>query len=194
MPREVTVACENPRRKPREIIDSVEVVEVVEPPCGCAKPEADFSKLDASGAVVRDVAKYAAVLELAKTVGYIDDDRKIYELLRTALEKEDQEVFVVLGVDSHGSLRICTEVARGQRDRVAVAVKDILRPVLLDGCCGFAVVHNHPAGEPSPSEADKALTKRLREAASVMNLVFLDHLVVGLGRYYSFSDNKTKKA
>jgi DNA repair protein RadC len=55
-------------------------------------------------------------------------------------------------------------------------------------------VHNHPSGDPSPSEADRRLTRRLREAAEVLGLVFLDHLIIGLpaeGRgqpYFSFRE------
>jgi DNA repair protein RadC len=143
--------------------------------------------------VVKDPAAWAAVLARAREVGPLDNDRQVIRFLRgEGIDKQDQEVFWVVGLDSHNSLRTLAEVARGQRDRVAVDVADVTRPVLLEGCRAFLVAHNHPAGDPAPSDSDKAITAKLREAAAASNVVFLDHLVLGTGKYYSFADKKTK--
>jgi hypothetical protein len=127
--------------------------------------------------------------------GPLESDLDMYRLLSSQLGKEDQEVFVVLGIDLHRNLRSYTEVARGQRDRVAVNVEDVLRAAILDGPHGFVVAHNHPSGQASPSPADRDLTRRIRAgaAAGCPNIVFLDHIVVGQNQYFSFADNKLKK-
>jgi DNA repair protein RadC len=66
-----------------------------------------------------------------------------------------------------------------------------LRPVITRGAYGFVLIHNHPSGDPSPSRADEMVTRRLVEAAELMQVKFLDHVIIGRpspGRaaFYSF--------
>lgn len=56
--------------------------------------------------------------------------------------------------------------------------REILRPVIIQAGYGFILAHNHPSGDPSPSSADRVITKRVREAADIMQLNFLDHVIV----------------
>ena len=58
----------------------------------------------------------------------------------------------------------------------------------------FVVVHNHPSGDPTPSDADRRLTRRLREVAEIMGIVFVDHVIIGSRHdarpqaYFSFKE------
>ena len=143
----------------------------------------------------RDPAKFAAVKERADAIGPLKDDRALYDLLVVDLEKETQEVFYVVTVDVHGQLLQYAEVARGQTDRVAISAREIFPVVLLDKASGFAVAHNHPSGTARPSDADKELTKRIKDAAAVVcpEVALLDHLVVTGSEYYSFTSKKLVK-
>lgn len=69
-----------------------------------------------------------------------------------------------------------------------VDVRVVLRQVLLSGATSFVFCHNHPSGSPSPSREDNNLTERLAEACRAVGLTMLDHIIVGLGRYYSYHD------
>jgi DNA repair protein RadC len=169
-----------------------------------AVSEANDSALDASKIptcapftqVVKDPQKFAACQARAKQIGPLENDRKMYEFLRSELEKQDQEIFVVVGLDLHRNVRSYDEVARGQRDRVAVSAEDVIRPIILSGCHAFVVSHNHPSGQARPSAKDAELTETIRSAARVAcpNVVMLDHIVVGWNEYYSFQDRKLKRA
>ena len=71
--------------------------------------------------------------------------------------------------------------------------QEILRPVITRGAYGFILIHNHPSGDPSPSRADELITRRIVEAAKLMQVCFLDHVIIGRpspGRaaYYSFRE------
>jgi len=67
--------------------------------------------------------------------------------------------------------------------------REIFRPVVVAVGYGFVVAQNHPSGDPSPSEADTALTRRLVECSQLLQLRFLDHVVVGSpGKYYSLRE------
>lgn len=68
--------------------------------------------------------------------------------------------------------------------------REIFRPVLVAAGYGFVVAHNHPSGDPSPSHADSLLTRRLVEASQLLQLRFLDHVVIGRpGTYHSFRES-----
>lgn len=71
--------------------------------------------------------------------------------------------------------------------------REILRPVIAGAAYGFIMMHNHPSGDPGPSRSDEATTRRLVEAANLMQIRFIDHAIIGTpapGRsaYYSFRE------
>ena len=145
--------------------------------------------------LVRDVGKLKACMAVAAPLGDLKDSRNLYELLKSDLQRQDQEVFVVVTLDFRGQLRDYAEVARGQRHRVATDIEDITRIVIQSvntaGADGFVVAHCHPTGVAEPSDADGDLTKAIKDAAAISlpTVHVLDHIVVGLGEYYSFADN-----
>ena len=143
--------------------------------------------------IVRDEEALAANRALAPEP--MESDRDVFLFLASQLGKEDQEVFVVIGLDLNRQLKSYIEIARGQVDRVVVRPEDVVRAVILDNAHGFIVAHNHPSGQAKPSPADGDLTEQIRVAAEAgcPNIVFLDHIVVGDGEWYSFTDKKLKK-
>ena len=141
----------------------------------------------------RDPKAYAQQIELAKAVGPIKDARAVYDMLAPSLAKEDQEVFLVVAIDIRGQCRGVTEVARGARSRVSVDVPETLRVANALGGEMFCVVHNHPTTHAKPSPADKSLTKAIEKAAKSSEQVMMDHVIVGMGEYYSFADNEIVK-
>ena len=71
--------------------------------------------------------------------------------------------------------------------------REIFRAAILAGAYALILMHNHPSGDPSPSDADRRLTKNIREAASILQINLLDHVIVGspgMGRpaYFSFRE------
>jgi DNA repair protein RadC len=53
---------------------------------------------------------------------------------------------------------------------------------------GLILIHNHPSGNPNPSDADKAITKKIKEAGLLMEMAVPDHIIIGNTGYYSFAD------
>jgi DNA repair protein RadC len=140
--------------------------------------------------VTRDPKRFRACYSAAQKIGAVTSSEKLYDLLKDAAIKEDQEVFYVVLLDTQLHVRGVSEIARGARDRVMAPVPDVLRLPLVEGAMAFAVAHNHPSGKPLPSEADKHLTKALKEAADTVGILMVDHIIVGAREYYSFSDHK----
>ncbi|MGH3851207.1 MAG: JAB domain-containing protein, partial [Pseudonocardiaceae bacterium] len=69
-------------------------------------------------------------------------------------------------------------LTEGGMDRSLIPVRDVLSAVLAAGGAAFAVAHNHPSGDLTPSAPDRRVTARLQEAAETVGLRFLDHVVV----------------
>src|SRR5207249_7882504 len=76
--------------------------------------------------------------------------------------------------------------------------RDILRCAMIHNAHAFILAHNHPSGDPSPSEADRQLTRRIRDAAELMKIQFADHIIIGAPRpgakpYFSRSEEHTSE-
>lgn len=89
-----------------------------------------------------------------------------------------RERVLVLVCDAANRLMRTTIVSEGSVDRSLVPVREILNAVLRHDGRAFAVAHNHPSGDPAPSDADRRATEDIAAAARVVGLRFLDHVVV----------------
>ena len=142
--------------------------------------------------VVIDQEKLETCRASAVALGSLSKSENAYALLRPYMERETVEIFVVLGFDVNMVVNCYAEVARGQVDHVAVAPQDIMALVMTSKA--FLIAHSHPSGDATPSRDDRVLTEKVRAAAAVFpGLVFLDHLVIGHGEFYSFSDKRKHK-
>jgi DNA repair protein RadC len=112
----------------------------------------------------------------------------IFELLRPRLAAEEVEVFIAIALNSHSKIISMTEVARGASSRSIVCPKEVLRPMIIAGAAAFAVVHNHPSGDPMASPADIAMTARLYRAGEIVGCTLVDHVIIGVNHYFSFFD------
>lgn len=98
-----------------------------------------------------------------------------------------EEVWALL-VDGRTRLDAVLPIARGGAHGCGLLAKDILGPVLRAGAAGFVLVHNHPSGDPEPSDEDHELTRRLQRAALDVGTPLLDHVIVGGGTYRSLRE------
>ena len=101
------------------------------------------------------------------------------------LARREQEELHVAVVDGRNGLLALHQVYVGTATGTSVRIAELLRPVVEGGGVGFALVHNHPSGDPEPSEEDLRLTAEVVAAARLLDLEFLDHLVIGRGRWAS---------
>lgn len=105
------------------------------------------------------------------------------------LEVADQESFWLLGFDSRNReiLRECLFV--GGLFSCLIDLKILFKRLLVKNCISFIVLHNHPSGDPTPSEDDLGLTRRIKEAAKILDLRFMDDIIIGEEGYISFVRN-----
>lgn len=104
----------------------------------------------------------------------------------TAMAHREVEHVRVLFLDRKNRLIDDQELARGTVDHVPVYPREILRTALEVNASALILVHNHPSGDPTPSQADIAMTERIRHGAEALSLVLHDHLIIGRSREFSF--------
>jgi len=95
-----------------------------------------------------------------------------------SLEKADQESAWVISLDAENKVIACDMVSLGGANYATVSPNIVFRRVLQAGGVSFVFLHNHPSGNPTASEEDKIITKRLREGARLVELNLLDSLII----------------
>ncbi len=113
------------------------------------------------------------------------DPGSVYELMRPLAHAPVEEFHVVL-LDVRGRLLRTERVARGSVSQCPVAPRDVFRTAVREAAHGVVFVHNHPSGQPAPSDADAVLTERLCLATEVLGVAARDHVIVASEGYYSF--------
>lgn len=123
----------------------------------------------------------------------IDAPEIVYELLGPEMRAlHTESLRVILLNTRYGLLRIA-EVSTGSVNESIAHPREIFRPALIYSAYAVIVVHNHPSGDPAPSDADHRLTRRLAEAAQLLQITLLDHIIIGSpdGKrlpYFSFKE------
>jgi len=110
-------------------------------------------------------------------------------LLRPCFEGLDREQFMVCGLDAKHRVIGINLVSIGSLTLAIVHPREVFKPLILMNAAACLCVHNHPSSDPTPSQEDRVLTQRLRQAAELLGITLLDHLVLGDDRYYSFADH-----
>ena len=105
---------------------------------------------------------------------------------RTAMAHRDTEQFRVLFLDRKNVLIADEAQARGTIDHVPVYPREVVKRALEVNAAALILVHNHPSGDPTPSDADIAVTRQIQEAAETLSITLHDHLVVGAAGEFSF--------
>lgn len=110
----------------------------------------------------------------------------LLDYCHTALSHRETECFRVLFLDRKNRLIADEELGRGTVDHVPVYPREVLRRALELNASAVILVHNHPSGDPEPSQADIAMTAQIATAAQALGVAVHDHLIIGRARETSF--------
>jgi DNA repair protein RadC len=109
----------------------------------------------------------------------LGNPRCIYDYLGLEMQALHQEELHVLSLNSRMQLVHHDRVYRGTLTETSAHPRDVLRFAIMRNAHSFALVHNHPSGDPSPSDADWRFTRRIREASKLMQIEMTDHVIIG---------------
>lgn len=150
-------------------------------------------RLERAGVTAREARQAAQVLDAAEAIARwwpaprrrVQSPSDLAALATPLIGRSRQEELYVAAVDGRNGLLDLRRVYTGTATGTSVRIAELIRPVLDLGGVGFAAVHNHPSGDPQPSDEDVRLTAELLSAARLLDLEFLDHLVIGHDRWAS---------
>jgi DNA repair protein RadC len=91
----------------------------------------------------------------------------------------DQEVFAIILLDVKRRLIEYVELFQGCVDSASIYPREVVKWVIATRAFEVVIAHNHPSGDPEPSQADRMVTARLRQALSLIDVKLMDHLIVG---------------
>jgi len=110
----------------------------------------------------------------------------LLDYCHTAMAHRETEQFRILFLDRKNVLIADEEQAKGTVDHVPVYPREVVKRALELNASALILVHNHPSGDPTPSEQDIAMTMQIQDAATVLGLTLHDHLIIGKSRELSF--------
>ena len=127
------------------------------------------------------------------TKSKIDSPELVYQLLGSEMRALSQESLRTLLLDTRYHLMRIENISLGSLNESIAHPREIFKPAIVYSAYAMIVVHNHPSGDPAPSEADHRLTRRLAEASQLLQINLLDHIIIGSpdnGRipYFSFKE------
>lgn len=93
--------------------------------------------------------------------------------------RPQQETLWVISLNTRMRITGISLISIGAENETIAQPKDVFLAVIASGNSNFVIMHNHPSGDPSPSEADRRLTTRLQQGADLLNLRLVDHVIVG---------------
>jgi DNA repair protein RadC len=114
--------------------------------------------------------------------------RDVFDYLALSMRDLPREVFKALFLNAQHRVIGVEDLFEGTVDTSAVYLREIMQRALVLRAAGLICVHNHPAGDPGPSENDRQVTKGLVAACRIMGVRLMDHVIVGNNAYYSFAD------
>jgi DNA repair protein RadC len=144
----------------------------------------------------RRTAQLQAVLELSRRLATQSPTKKYQirsaddaaSLLRLEMMYLDYEQMRVLVLDTKNQVLVNTCLYQGTVNSAVLRVAEVLRPAVVRKAPNIIVCHNHPSGDPTPSPEDIEVTKQLAQAAQVLDIELLDHIIIGNPRYVSLKE------
>lgn len=117
-----------------------------------------------------------------KDMAQVDHPKKAADYWRTHIQPHTNELvetLVALAVNSRRRVMGHVTISQGTMDTVLVHPREVFRPAIVMGASALILMHNHPSGEPAPSEADIKITRDLIRGGQLLKVELLDHVIVG---------------
>lgn len=118
----------------------------------------------------------------------LSSSQAVYEYIKPKYYLLDHEQFWAIYLRQNNSVIKAVKIGQGGMSATAVDMRIVLREALLQKAAALILTHNHPSGNLRPSQQDLALTRRIKEAAALMDIRLHDHLIVADNGFFSFND------
>ena len=124
----------------------------------------------------------------SKKIEYIKSTKDAYYYLRTKMSHLEQEHFHAIFLASNNKIISDKTISIGTQTQTIANPKDVIKWALKSSAYAMIIAHNHPSGAVIPSKHDIDFTLELKKACEVVDIKFLDHIIIGKNNYFSFKD------
>ena len=147
---------------------------------------------EASAARILAAAELGSRIAAETTYGrqriFAADD--VYKIFQAEFSGEKQEIVTELLLNAKYEVIGRETVSKGGIVTAHVEPRDVFRPAVKRGATGVILVHNHPSGDPTPSDEDLSATEQIEKAGELIGVKLIDHIIIGSGRHVSLRDMK----
>ncbi len=109
----------------------------------------------------------------------VERPQALADFMAGIVEGATQESMFAVAFDGRNNVISVDEIYKGTATGTSVRIAELFKPVIVLGGVGIAVVHNHPSGDPEPSNEDIKITEEIVKAGQILDITILDHLVIG---------------
>ena len=114
--------------------------------------------------------------------------KEVFDYLNYSMRDLKNEVFKAIYLNNRNQIINIADLFEGTLDSIPIRPRDIIESAINHRATALIFVHNHPAGDPTPSKQDKQLTRDLVFVGSILQIKVLDHIIIGDSQYFSFAD------
>lgn len=157
---------------------------------GPAKAACIHAALDLARRVIKDDRPLESTTRLTSASQVFEHLKEQEYFINLGHEFRDvrREHFMVLLLDGKNRVIKRVQISEGSLNQSIVHPREVFNVAVRDSAAAIILLHNHPTGDPTPSQEDLEVTRRLREAGDLMGIKVLDHVIIGEGCFYSFAE------
>jgi DNA repair protein RadC len=127
--------------------------------------------------------------EMDWPTSYIRSAAEAYEIAKVIFAGYDREAMFVFMLDQKNQIIGINLISTGTLTEALIHPRELFKAIVLSNSASFLMVHNHPSGDPAPGNADRQLTARIKDVASLIGVRMIDSIIVGESSYYSFAES-----
>ncbi|TET73829.1 MAG: JAB domain-containing protein, partial [Dehalococcoidia bacterium] len=157
-------------------------------------PSEELQEIDGIGAhnafgikLVQEVAR-EFLKERIMDKPFYRSSQEVFDYLYHSMRDLNKEVFKVIFLDVQNQVIEVEDLFEGTLTASSVYPREVMKSAIKHNAASLIFAHNHPSGNPAPSESDKEITRDLILAANIMQIEVLDHVIIGENKYFSFAD------
>ena len=120
----------------------------------------------------------------------IEKPETVFNLLKNEIGNNKKESFYILSLTTRNKLITIDNVSTGTLSASLAHPREVFLTAIKNSASSVIIVHNHPSGDPDPSEDDLEITKKLIKSGEILGIDVIDHVIITQDSYYSFKENK----
>ncbi len=115
----------------------------------------------------------------------ISDSKDLFRMFKDELAEKNKEHFYCVLLNSKNAVIGYDLITVGTLNESLIHPREVFKKAIKESACSIALVHNHPSGDPTPSEEDREVTRKIRETGKIIGIELIDHVIIGKEKYKS---------